>query len=88
MSFTMNINMPNFITKSDSGSKRTGSESTNREAFICKCRDCSTSANGKEFPNFSEIENHLKTLNMTFFNCPIYGCTHRLPMHSATITTY
>ena len=68
--------MPNFI-------------SLKREAFICKCRNCSTSdTNGIEFSNFQEIETHLNTLNMTFFNCPIYGCTHRLVAHSATITTH
>jgi hypothetical protein len=75
MSFKININMPDFITMK-------------REAFNCKCKNCSTSADGTEFPNFSELETHLKTQNMTFFNCPIYGCNHRLVAHSATITAH
>ena len=85
MSFTMNINMPNFITTKRSNSRTSGSTP---EAFVCKCKNCSTSADGTEFSNFSDLETHLKTQNMTFFNCPIYGCNHRLVAHSATITAH
>lgn len=85
MSFTMNINMPDFITTKRSTSRTSGSAP---EAFVCKCKSCSTSADGTEFPNFSDLETHLKTQNMTFFNCPIYGCNHRLVAHSATITAH
>jgi hypothetical protein len=83
MSFKININMPEFITI-----KQCGTKSKPQEVFLCKCKDCSTRTDGTEFPNFTEMESHLKTLNMTFFNCPIYGCNHRLTAHSATVTSH
>ena len=75
-SITFNYNFPTFV-------------SLNRGTFICKCKVCvDTEARSTKFIKLAEIEEHLKTLHIPFFNCPITHCNHRVARHARTISNH
>lgn len=75
-SITFNYNFPNFV-------------SLTRGTFVCKCKVCAdTEARSTKFIKLAEIEEHLKTLHIPFFNCPVPSCNHRVARHARTISNH